>query len=412
MYKKLRRRFMVVSSLVLFGVILLVEGGVFFIASQIVMSQSRVMIDQILDQGGTLPGRGEFSRSQEAFLALNQESIFETRFFSARESDGDVTILDMRMIDLSSEEAISLAKKTLASHSAYGFARNMGNRSLYFGKKTAEDGSTLIVLMDSGSRMGLIRLIMIYTAAMWFAVLILYVLIMGKYSGNLIKPFVENDERQKRFITNASHELKTPLAVISANTEMTEALSGKTKWTDSTRRQTARLKTLIEELVVLSRMEEMKETNLQEINYSVLVSEAAESFRAVAENEGKTFTARIEPDLLVRGDQRGLQQLTSVLLDNAVKYCDDAGSVDVSLQMRGRKKGAILQVSNTYADGKDVDYDRFFERFYRQDESHNSGKAGFGIGLSMAQELVHHMNGSLKVSYAGDTITFRTELRG
>jgi len=410
MYKKLRQRFMVVSSLVLFGVILLVEGGVFFIASRIVMSQSRVMIDQILDQGGTLPGRGEFSRSQEAFLALNQESIFETRFFSARESDGEVSILHMRMFGLTNEEAVELAKKTLANHSDYGFAGNTGSRSLYYGRKTAEDGSILIVFMDSGTRMGLIRLIMIYTAAMWFAVLILYVLIMGKYSGNLIRPFVENDERQKRFITNASHELKTPLAVISANTEMTEALSGKTKWTDSTRRQTARLKTLIEELVVLSRMEEMKETDLQEINYSVLVSEAAESFRAVAENEGKTFSARIEPDLLVRGDRRSLQQLTSVLLDNAVKYCDDAGSIEVSLRMKGRKKGVILQVSNTYAEGRDVDYERFFERFYRQDESHNSGKAGFGIGLSMAQEIVRHMNGSLKVSYAGDTITFRAEL--
>ena len=411
MYKKLRRRFMVVSTLVLLGVVLLVEGIIFAVSSRTVMSQSGVMISLILDQGGDLPPRGEFSSSQETFLALNQESIFETRFFSVQETEGSVSVLNMRMIGISEEEALTLAQQALSGSAAFGFAELSGGRTLYYGKRTAEDGSTLIVFMDSTSRMGLIRLIMAYTAAMWLIVLILYILIMGRYSGKLIRPFVENDERQKRFITNASHELKTPLAVISANTEMTEALSGATKWTESTRRQTARLKSLIEDLIVLARMDEMKEADLTDVRFSEVVREAAESFRGVAEKDGKAFVTRVEPDLHIRGDRRSLQQMTSILLDNAVKYCDEGGTVSVSLEAKARNKGAVLQVSNTYAEGKDVDYDRFFERFYRRDESHNSEKSGFGIGLSMARELVQRMNGVLTVSWKEDTITFRAELR-
>jgi two-component sensor histidine kinase len=402
---------MLVSTLVLLGVILLVEGGVFFVSSRTVMSQSRVLIDLILDQGGDLPLRGIFSSSQETFLALNQESIFETRFFSARESGGTVSLVNMRLMGVTDEEALALAEKALSGSSAYGFSGTGRNRSLYYGIKTEEDGSVLVVFMDSASRMGLIRLIMAYTAAMWFVVLVLYILIMGRYSGRLIRPFVENDERQKRFITNASHELKTPLAVISANTEMTEAIGGKTKWTESTRRQTARLKSLIEDLVLLSRMDEMKDEDLADLCLSDIVSESAESFRSVAESEGKTFSLRVEPELHVRGDRRSLRQLSDVLVDNAVKYCDDGGSVSVSLSSKGRGKGAVLQVSNTYAEGKNVDCERFFERFYREDESHNSGKPGFGIGLSMAREFAERMNGVLKASCSNGTITFRLELR-
>ena len=150
-------------------------------------------------------------------------------------------------------------------------------------------------------------------------VLILYVIVILAFSKKLIRPFVENDERQKRFITNASHELKTPLAVISANTDMTEVLSGKTEWTDSTHRQITRLNTLIEDLVVLTRADEIKEADMTDVDISAIVSETAESFRSVSESSGKTLSTQITTDLSIKCDKRSIQHVVSVLIDNAVK---------------------------------------------------------------------------------------------
>ena len=102
--------------------------------------------------------------------------------------------------------------------------------------------------------------------------------------------------------------------------------------------------------------------------------------------------------------------MISILLDNAVKYCDENGTITVKLETRSHGKGARIAVSNTYKEGKDIDTSRFFERFYRQDESHNSEKSGFGIGLSMAKEIVERMKGKLKVSTSNDIISFEVDL--
>ena len=169
-----------------------------------------------------------------------------------------------------------------------------------------------------------------------------------------------------------------------------------------------RLQSLIEDLVVLARLDEMKELPLTEVDFSAVAAESAEPFRSVVEGGGMRFDCDIPPGISVKAEKRALHQLCTILLDNAAKYCDAGGAVAVRLAARGR--GARFSVSNTYAEGKGVDYARFFERFYRQDESHNSGKSGFGIGLSMGREIAERMKGKLKVGYAGDTITFTVEL--
>ena len=411
MFKKLQRKFMVVSTLVLLLVISVVSGVVYWIASGILMSQTGVLINLILDNDGTLPQyESDFDASQERFLALNVESIHEARFFSAKQTDDGIEIISSHIAAISEEDEISLAKKVLDRRGSLGRITVEGHRILHYARRSMDDGSVMVVLIDSTSRYGLVRLVMMYMFALWLTVLILYVIVMGHFSKKLIHPFIENDEKQKRFITNASHELKTPLAVISANTEMTEVLGGKSKWTESTRRQIKRLQTLIEDLVVLTRLDEMKESELTDVDLSAVVTESSESFRSVAESAGKRFTADIAPEIHIKADKRGLQQIVSILMDNAVKYCDENGEITVRLESRARGKGAKIVISNTYAEGKDVDTSRFFERFYRQDESHNSEKSGFGIGLSMAKEIADRMKGKLRVKYSGDTISFTVEV--
>ena len=407
MYRKLQHRFLWGSALVLLLVIVLVIGIVFWATTNTVTRQSQVFIDLILDNEGKLPARGEFAPQQETFLALNDESINEIRFVSVLFNEEGNQIVSRFMDVRTDQDAVNMAKEALEKKNDSGIIRS-GRRILQYGKKTLEDGSTLVVVADSTSRYGLTRLIVIYMAVVWLVVLVLFVIAMTHYSKKLVKPFIENDEKQKRFITNASHELKTPLAVIAANNELSEAIGGKTKWTESTSRQVKRLQSLIEDLVVLTRLDEMTEIHMTDLNLSEMISETVEPFRELIETSGKRFECATEQDVHVKGEKRTLQQIISILMDNAAKYCDEGGTV--SVRLTGKGKGAQVCVSNTYAEGKNVDTERFFERFYRQDESHHSGKSGFGIGLSMAKEMTERMNGKLTVGSAGDMIAFTIDL--
>ena len=410
MLKRLRLKFLWGSILVLLLVIALVISIINWATSHTITQQTQVFIDLILENGGVLPEQNAFDPRQQAFLALNDESIHEARYFSVRFFCEDEILVSIRIAALSEENAIDLAKKVLDRKSETGRIPAPGGRILQYARQTELDGSTLVVIVDATSRYDLTRLIMTYMTGLWSIVLILYILLMIHFSRKLVQPFIKNDERQKRFITNASHELKTPLAVISANNEMTEAVTGKTKWTESTGRQVKRLQSLIEDLVVLTRLDEMAEIALTDIDCSALVLETAESFRSVIESSGKAYRCEIEPNVHVQGEQRAIQQLTSILMDNAAKYCDEGGTITVKLSRKRGGKGAVCSISNTYAAGANEDISRFFERFYRQDESHNSGKPGFGIGLSMAKEITERLKGKIRVDYSVDTISLSVEL--
>ena len=141
------------------------------------------------------------------------------------------------------------------------------------------------------------------------------------------------------------------------------------------------------------------------------MKEVAEEFRPLIEENGKHLTLSCPEDIQVKNDQKYLASLLHILMDNAAKYCDEGGTVSLSA-CQGRKKDTVfLSVTNSYAEGKDADYTKFFERFYRKDESHNSQKSGYGIGRSIAQELSALLQTPLKVSYAEGNISFTLRLR-
>ena len=212
---------------------------------------------------------------------------------------------------------------------------------------------------------------------------------------------------------NASHELKTPLAVIRSNTEMEEIVSGESEWTQSTIRQVDRMNSLIQNLVMISKSREMEgRTELAKINASEAVAQTARDFASRAETEGKTLLQDIVPDLELTADGSQLRQLTMILLDNAVKYCDANGNIAIRLEPAAKwgKKGIRLTVSNDYAAGKDVDYTRFFDRFYREDKSHNIDTGGYGIGLSIAEHICEQYKGSIRADWRDGKIFFICDL--
>jgi len=143
---------------------------------------------------------------------------------------------------------------------------------------------------------------------------------------------------------------------------------------------------------------------IRETDLSALIREEAEPFTSVAENEGKTLVLRLSSPCLFKTDEDRMKQLVRILVDNAIKYCDDEGRITVELKKKGRT--AQLRVSNDFADGKDRDYSRFFDRFYRQDSSHNTEKGGYGIGLAIARDLVKALKGKIDVGWKAGVITF------
>ena len=236
----------------------------------------------------------------------------------------------------------------------------------------------------------------------------LLILLLSVFSNRVVEPYVKNAEAQKQFITNASHELKTPLAVISANTEVIEMMNGKSEWTESTVSQVNRMSNLISQLVVLSRLEEREDLVLSDVDMSEEVNKVIKDFKAVVDTQGKKLEYTVAENIHVKADEKGIHELTNILVDNAVKYCDEEGTIKVTLSQKG--KTTYLAVSNDYKEGTGIDCKRFFDRFYREDQSHNSEKQGYGIGLSMADSLVRMFKGKINVSYKKPVITFTVTL--
>ncbi|MBR1864877.1 MAG: HAMP domain-containing histidine kinase [Lachnospiraceae bacterium] len=287
-------------------------------------------------------------------------------------------------------------------------SRTFGRYGTYY-YQTGEtsEGDALVVFIDGTMEISTMARLFYWTLIICAVGLVITVILVGIFSRRMIQPEIENSMRQKQFITNASHELKTPLAVIRANVELEEIMNGETELSQSTLKQVDHMNGLIQNLVMIARAEEKEDKRgLVEEDVSKLVQETVESFRAAARQEQLELVWRIEPELRRTMDGSQLRQLATILVDNAIKYCDPNGTITVSLSSIRRGKGLQLVVSNSYQEGAKVDYNRFFDRFYREDSSHNIDKGGYGIGLSIAESICKQNRGTIRAEWRDGEISF------
>ena len=235
------------------------------------------------------------------------------------------------------------------------------------------------------------------------SVFVLIVLI----SKRVIAPIQETYIKQKQFITGASHELKTPLAIISSNADVLEMMKGDSKWTQNIHNQVDRLTSLVNSLVVFSRMEEKDTVERTRFDLTNALESRIEDFNELANFQKKNIVTDIDPDLYYFGEEASIVQLMDILLENAIKYAPEDSSISVSLKKN--RKYAILKVSNK-AEVKKGDLSKVFERFYRLDESRNSAIKGYGIGLSMAQLIAEKHKETIR-AYAPEDGIFKIEMR-
>ena len=234
------------------------------------------------------------------------------------------------------------------------------------------------------------------------SVFVLIVLI----SKRVIAPIQETYIKQKQFITGASHELKTPLAIISSNADVLEMMNGDSKWTQNIHNQVDRLTSLVNSLVVFSRMEEKDTVERTRFDLTNALESRIEDFDELADFQKKNIVTDIDPDLYYFGEEASIVQLMDILLENAIKYAPEDSSISVSLKKN--RKYAILKVSNK-AEVKKGDLSKVFERFYRLDESRNSAIKGYGIGLSMAQLIAEKHKETIR-AYAPEDGIFKIEV--
>lgn len=381
---------------------------------------------------------------------ISPESQFDTRYFTVTiNSKGEVENIDTSKIaSVSSENAAGYAKKLWESgkkgDGKSGFAENCKYLTV------DEDGSTMYIFLSCQRELSTIKTYILASVGISvFGLVVVFVMIFF-FSGRILKPISESYEKQKRFITDASHEIKTPLTIIDANTGVIEMMEGENEWTSSTRKQIARLTSLTEKLVFLSRMdEEATKLEMFEFSLSDAILDTAEPFKAVAQTKGKKLTIDVTDKILYTGDEKTIRQLVSILLDNAIKYsgcssvscengninkknlnktnlnktnlnkttqtqnnCVTAGDMapQIELTMSPSGKNRIITVWNTVDDTANIKkgrQDMLFERFYRTDASRNSKTGGFGIGLSAAYAIVKAHKGKITAeSKDGQSIKF------
>ena len=402
MIYRLQKRFILICTVSVLTVIALVFGVILVLNISSMNRNMDMLADRVSEGGGRFPGAMEEKlrpdkippRNEQNFEFITPETPFSTRHFTVFfDKQGEVARTNTESIySITEETAIEYAESVIDDQDARGWIDN------YRYKVFATEMGTGVVFVDgSMSRSSLMQsmtiagLVLLGCAAL---VLILIFLLSKK----AVKPIAESYEKQKQFITDANHELKTPLTLILANLDIAEAELGKNEWLDDIRSEGHRMTELVNQLVALSRMdEEGQPLSITEVALGKLVADTVAEFEPLAKERGKALISNIDKAIYYCGDEALLHRLVGILMDNAIKYCDQGGEITVNLH-RGRR--TVLTVENTYASVGELELNRLFDRFYRADKARKF-TGGYGVGLSMAKAIVEKHKGEI-IAYKKD----------
>ncbi len=403
MVRRIKRRFILLAMLALAATLLLTFGGVYGALHRSVTKEADELICMIAQNGGSLP-----SYDARAF-GMNEETPYSTRYYVVwMDENGSFLASNMQHIALGTAAQI---RQQITEILQRGRAKGYVGTARYNVFAPENGAAYMAVVLDRSANLGTLhalRLMMLLTAAVVLVLVFLLLLWLSRYA---VRPFEKNQERQRQFITDAGHELKTPLAVISSNAEVLEMTTGENKWLTNIKNQTARISQMVAGLIELSKMEEEKESEetKQEVDLSEVVSQTVESFSAAAQTRGMSIETAIDPNVRVTAYLEDMTRLAGILLDNAVKYTDERGLLRVSLSKRGKK--AQLCVENSCKRLSEEELAHLFDRFYRTDSSRSRDTGGYGIGLSLAQMLVQRQKGRLTAECSPEgIIRFDAEL--
>ena len=421
--RRLRRKFILVAMGAVTVVLTLIIAGINIVNYSHVCKMADARLDYILagkdgidwgDESKAEPANGKDAGDSQAgvrirhFEGMTAESPFDTRYFTVTIDAGQVADVNTaRIAAVGAKRAASIAARLHAKGWTSGFSGN------YRYTTDVQDDEITYVFVDCSRELASFHSFLSASVAIscigWLAVLA----IVTVASGAVIRPMVESYSKQKRFITDASHEIKTPLAVIDAANEVQEIESGESEWTQSIHEQVARLTALTERLVFLARMDEGSAGfTMASIDLSEAVDKQPRRlnrWRSRAASACRCRSRRRARSCRCCGGDAGVE----LLLDNATRYASEGSVIELSLRAvsRGAGKGsAELVVSNAVDELPEGDLDRLFDRFYRADVSRSSKTGGSGVGLSVVRAIAEAHGGSASVCGHGNQITFTVRL--
>lgn len=342
--------------------------------------------------------------SKISAVSASEASDYTTGLFEKGKESGFISNYKYRLVELKEDEPAYPPERWAPAEINEQDRAAEGKKQE--DKKTDDRIQYMYIFLDCEQELTTFHNFLLASIAISVGGFLVIFLLVLFFSRRAIRPVAESYAKQKRFITDASHEIKTPLTIIDANTEIIEMMEGENEWTQSIRNQIRRLKELTEKMVFLTRMDEENEkfTKL-DFSLSDAVLETVEPFQAVARTKNRRLSLKIEPNISYHGNEAAIRQLVSILVDNAMKYSNEPGEIRMELRACGR--GRMITVWNTTDGIGKGSHDELFDRFYRRDASRSQKTAGYGIGLSVAQAIVQAHKGRITAkSDDGKSIQF------
>lgn len=401
MIKKLQRKFIILSISSVFIVLAFIL--VLLNASNYMQigNHANEILTIISENNGYFPKSDKEKDKANLPKKISPEAPFSTRYFTAK-LDNRLNLISIdtgKIAATSTSEAVDYVDEVLQNKKTKGLI------NIYKYQVTQKDYGKLIVFVDVSRDLEMFRYFLFNSLLIFLISLSGISILILLLSKKAVEPIAKGYEKQKQFITDASHELKTPLTIISTNAEVLEMTSGENEWTKSIRNQVERLSLLVSSLVDLTRMDE-DNSNFKTTDFSLsdAVEETVEHFILVFNSQYKSITINIDKNISYHGNEESIRQLVSILLDNAAKYSNSKSEIKITLKKQGKK--SHLSVTNEAEGLKKGNLDILFERFYRTDSSRNIKTGGYGIGLSIAKAITINHKGKISAySPDGKSIT-------
>lgn len=317
---------------------------------------------------------------------------FGMYFYVKLNHDGEIFETDLeRMFGFTQDDAADFARRALAKNDERG---TIDNLQYLIAEK---DYGKIIVFAERSTEVRMLAQLInisLWVALASFAVFLVFSLFLSKWA---VKPVAAAFDKQRRFVSDASHELKTPLTIISANVDVLENEIGENKRLAQIRGQSQRMNLLISDLLTLAKADEAKETVIfSEFDFSRAAESVTLEFESPAFEAGKELSYSIEPGISYTGNEAQLRQLIAILIDNAIKHSGEQGKINVTLTANGEHPQ--LSVLNTGGGIAKNEQSKIFDRFYRSDESRSRETGGYGLGLSIAKSIADSHRAKISIN--------------
>lgn len=399
MIRKLQRKFVLISMLSVFAVLGAIMLAVNLFNYSEVYSYYDTVLDELQANDGAFASRPQPQMQKDRIPNEDEftaETPFETRYFIVEvATDGSILRCDIsRIAAVNETEAQSLAISALSSRKTKGMSDN------YRYSIAQIDNGSRVIFVDCSRQLAnaqsFLRTGIIISLLGMLAVFVLVVF----FSKLVFKPVESTFIKQKQFITDASHELKTPLTIISANNELLEMEKGENERTRSIARQVARMTEMAKNLTTLARLDESEGDVRKYFDLSDTLLDAIAPYDTICQSKGKTMKLSVPESIGIVGDEASVRMLITILADNCIKYADST----IEFALICDKNTVTLSARNDFANG-DFDVDKAFDRFYRSNSARASDVEGSGIGLSMAKRIMELHSGDIKAEYVGGFVT-------